>query len=257
MNTYADELKLAKNIAVEVGTYQLKEQKNISSISLKSDRSPVTEVDENSEKMIRDAICAAYPQDGFLGEEGGEKSGSNQRKWIVDPIDGTRPYIRGIPTFSTLIALEDAGRIVAGVVNLPALGECYYAARGSGAYCNGAPVQVSSTPNISKAMGAFLGLTETYPDTRGETLLRLSRDIDYTYGFMDAYSYMAVASGKLDLCVGLIDFPWDRAPAAIIIEEAGGVATDIFGDASIYGSSYVVSNGRFHKEILDYFNKGE
>jgi histidinol phosphatase-like enzyme (inositol monophosphatase family) len=257
VNTYADELKLAKNIAVEVGDYQLKEQKNISSISLKSDRSPVTEVDENSEKMIKDAICAAYPRDGFWGEEGGERSGSNQRKWIVDPIDGTRPYIKGIPTFSTLIALEDAGRIVAGVVNLPALGECYYAARGSGAFCNGKAIQVSSTPTLPHAMGAFLGLTETSPDTRVKNLLRLARDIDYTYGFMDAYSYMAVASGKLDLCAGLIDFPWDRAPAAVIIEEAGGMATDISGDTSIYGSSYVVSNGRFHEEILNYFIKGE
>ncbi|MGM0444224.1 MAG: inositol monophosphatase family protein [Fibrobacterota bacterium] len=250
---YSNELTLLRSIAEEVGAYQLEKQKHIGDITRKDDRSPVTEVDRNSEDIITTTILEHYPADGIYGEERGERKGTSGRRWIIDPIDGTRPYIKGIPTFSILIGLEDQDEIVAGVVFLPALQECYYAAKGAGAFCNSTPINVSDTSRADEAMGAFLGLTERIDAADGAALLKLMQGIDYPYGFMDAYSYMAVAAGRLDCAGALIDFPWDRAPAAIIIKEAGGRVSDLQGRDTIYGGGFLVSNGKIHTELCSYF----
>ncbi|ERP39173.1 inositol monophosphatase family protein [Chitinivibrio alkaliphilus] len=252
MNTYETELRHAADIAREVGEYQRRAQKEIGRIHIKEDSSPVTEVDTTCENIIYRALSRAFPEDGFFGEEGGIRAGTSGRRWIVDPIDGTRPYIRGIPTYSTLIALEDHGEITVGVVNLPALGECYTARLGGGAFCNDTPISVSNTSSLEAAMGAFLGTVETAREPRGKKLFSLMEHIDYPYGFMDAYTYMAVASGKLDLAVGMIDFPWDRASAAIIVKEAGGKCTDSLNKETIYGDTFILSNKKIHPEIVPY-----
>lgn len=253
MPNYAKELKLAIAIAKEVGAYQLEKQATLGKINLKEDRSPVTEVDQNSEEMIKEAINKAFPEDSFFGEETGKTEGTSGRRWIVDPLDGTRPYIHKIPTFSTLIGLEENGEMVLGVVNLPAMNECYYATKGGGAFCNGKQVQVSKCNSIENAMGANLGLVEEADTPVGKKLLPFMQKLDYVYGFMDAYSYVAVAAGKLDVCITLIDFPWDRSPAAIIVEEAGGRFSTLTGERTIYGDNFLVTNGIIHDDVLKHF----
>lgn len=253
MHKYTNELELAIEIAKEVGQFQLERQSTLGKINLKEDRSPVTEVDQQSEEMIKKAILAAFPTDGFFGEETGKSEGTSGRRWIVDPLDGTRPYIHKIPTFSTLIGLEEDGEMVVGVVNLPGMEECYYATKGGGAFCNGEPIKVSKCATIQDAMGAALGLVEEADTPIGKKLMPYMQQLDYVYGFMDAYSYVAVAAGKLDVCITLIDFPWDRSPAAIIVEEAGGQFSTLAGERTIYGDNFCVTNGIIHEETLDCF----
>ncbi len=251
MSNYAKELDVALDIIKKVGDFQLEKQATLKKINLKEDRSPVTEVDEASEAMIKDAFAAAFPEDGFFGEETGQTAGTNGRRWIVDPLDGTRPYIHKIPTYSTLIALEEDGEIVVAAVNFPGLGETYWATRGGGAFCNGQPIAVSKTAALGDAMGSALGAVEESHTDRGQRTIASLRQMDYIYGFMDAYSYMSVAAGKLDCCIALIDYPWDRAPAALIVEEAGGVYTTLEGERTIYGESFMVSNGAVQEELLE------
>ena len=252
---YAQELSVAKAIAQKVGLYQLQQQDSLGKINLKEDRSPFTHIDTTSEEMIKEALLSAFVQDSFWGEESGKTAGSNNRQWIVDPLDGTRPYIHKIPTFSILIALEEEGELVVAVCHFPALNETYYATKNGGAFCNDRPISVSKTSEITDAMGSSLGLTETGGEQVSRELFSEMQRWDYVYGFMDAYSYMSVASGKLDLCITLIDFPWDRAPAALIVQEAGGVFSDLQGEKSIYGDQFIVSNGHLHTATLGSFKK--
>lgn len=251
---YEQELSTVVDIVKRVGEFQREQQKKLPKTILKEDRSPVTVVDIASETMIREHLLGAFPLDAFWGEESGTTEGESSRRWIVDPLDGTRPYIRNIPTYSILVALEENGVLVLGVVYFPALDECYWATRGGGAFCNGSKITVSPVPVLAESMGSALGLTEMSDLPVGKSLLLCMQSWDYVYGFMDAYSYMSVASGKLDVCVSLLDMPWDRAPAALIVAEAGGVFSDLSGKPTIYTSgSFLVSNGLVHQETLESF----
>jgi histidinol-phosphatase len=241
------ELALAREICAEAGAIQLAAAREHPSVTLKSDHSPVTEVDRRCEAHIRERLAAALPSDGLLGEEGSRSEGTSGRRWIIDPLDGTRPFVRGIPTYSVLLALEDHGEPVVGVMRLPAMGlECWGSA-GSGAFVNGERVHVSATATMDRALGAGLGFVE-HADRQGERLLSLMRTWDFAYGFMDAYTYVAVVAGKLDLCVNLLDQPWDCAAA--IVREAGGRFSDISGKASVHNGSFVISNGLLHDQAL-------
>lgn len=250
---YTDELGVAVKAAQEAGGIQLENQHKVLNIELKQDRSPVTEVDRECEQLIRNELLSAFPDDGFIGEETGTLTGKSGRTWMVDPLDGTRPYIRGIPTYSVLIGLEDNGEFVAGVTHFPAKEECYRASKGNGAFCNNRKIHVSDTKDMSAVMGSSLGFIEKSGSTEGKKLLTLMQRWDYSYGFMDAYSYMCVASGKLDICIGLIDSPLDRASAACIITEAGGTYSDLQGNKTVHNSSFILSNGILHDQIINHF----
>jgi histidinol-phosphatase len=249
MTPYAQELAAAREICQHAGALQLAGQSSGFTVNRKDDCSPVTEIDRQCETLIRQRLDQLFPRDGVLGEEQGEHTGSSGRRWIVDPLDGTRPYVRGIPTFSVLLALEHEGRPVVGVIHLPALGITCWAAAGSGAFVNGEPVHVSATAQLQQAMGSALGFVE-HADESGARVLRLMRAWDYTYGFMDAYTYVAVASGKLDACVNLLDKPWDCAAAACIVTEAGGRYSDIAGQVTVHNGSFVITNGTLHDAVV-------
>jgi len=250
---YLTEIGLLKEIVLVVGKYQMEMQKKLKTVNLKEDRSPFTEVDVNSEKTIIDKISKKFPDDGFLGEETGETGGKSGRRWIIDPLDGTRPYIHGIPTYSILIALEDKGELTAGIIHFPALNETYWATLGGGAFCNGEKISTSNADKISESMASALGIVEAAKEEKGKLLLKLLQKCEYVYGFMDAYSYTSVAAGKLDFCVSLLDKPWDRAPAAIIVKEAGGTFGDLSGKETIYSDDFVVSTAKTYKEIIENF----
>jgi histidinol phosphatase-like enzyme (inositol monophosphatase family) len=245
---YSKELSIAIDAAKIAGDIQRTRQPSI--IKEKHDGSPVTNIDTECEKFIITSLADAFPSDGFTGEESGVRPGKNSRQWLIDPLDGTRPYIRGIPTYSVLIALLNNSKPVAGVVHFPALQQTYWASQGHGAFCNGEPIRVSTVSGIDQAMGSCLGYFETAGTPLAQKVLHLIRRWNYHYGFMDAYSYMSVASGKIDLCVSLIDKPWDRAAAACIVQEAGGRYSDFSGIDTITGGSFLLSNGLLHDQAL-------
>ncbi|GBU22913.1 histidinol-phosphatase [Fibrobacteres bacterium R8-0-B4] len=249
------ELKTAIKAAQAAGKIQLDGLKNLASVNIekKSDRSPVTAVDKACESRIREILLSEFPNDGFLGEETGENSGTTKRRWIVDPLDGTRPFIRGIPTHSALVALEEDGVPIVGVIHLPAMGLTCYAASGEGAFIDGEQIRVSSTNNLSDAMGSVLGITEYAGSKLGNDLITLTKAWDYTYGFMDAYSYVLLAQGRLDACVNLLDKPWDCAAAACIVTEAGGKFSSITGEKTVHGGSIALTNGILHEKVLGFF----
>ena len=150
-SAYADELAIARTAAEQAGRFALAHFRTALAVEYKADHSPVTLADRGAEERLRTAIGTAFPADGILGEELGEASGSSGRRWIVDPIDGTQSFIRGVPLWGVLVALEDRGECVVGVVALPALGETLWAARGGGAFVNGTPARVSSATTLADA----------------------------------------------------------------------------------------------------------
>jgi histidinol-phosphatase len=252
---YDKELTAAMDAAQRAGLLQMESLSKLKEIELKSDRSPVTEVDRRCESLIIDLLSKKFSSDGFLGEETGSHDGQSARKWIIDPLDGTRPFIHGIPTHSVLIALEDEGVPVVGVIYLPAMNLTCWACSGMGAYLNGKKIHVSNVNSLNGAMGSALGFLERADITEGKQLFSLMRSWDYSYGFMDAYSYVCVAAGMLDICVNLLDKAWDCASAACIISEAGGKYSDIYGERSVHKGSFVISNGFIHEAALGYFKK--
>jgi histidinol phosphatase-like enzyme (inositol monophosphatase family) len=249
------ELNTAIFAAKEAGKIQLELRESSLNIERKADRSPVTHVDKICENKILEIILNEFPHDSFLGEESGVTGSSETRRWIVDPIDGTRPYIRGIPTHSVLIALEENNEPIIGVIYLPDMDIICHAAKGEGAFLNGEKISVSSTNKLSGAMGSTLGLVEYADEPLGRGMLSLMRAWDYTYGFMDAYSYVLLASGKLDVCVNLLDKAWDCAAAACIVTEAGGQFSDISGKKTVHNGSIVFTNGILHDQTLKFFEK--
>lgn len=247
---YTRELELALSLARRAGDIQKTARLARGDIERKADASPVTAIDRRCEDLIRDGLLSVFKDDGFLGEESGTQNSASGRQWIVDPLDGTRPFIRGIPTYASLIALEEAGEPVVGVMHLPMLNETYWAARGGGAFLNGTPLHVSSIRDLAHAMGSSLGHIEKRGESMGARVLELMGALDYAYGFMDSYSYGCIAAGRLDLCVNLLDKPWDCAAGACIVTEAGGVYSDIHGHRTVHGGSIVLTNGHLHEAVL-------
>lgn len=247
---YDKERDVARALAAQAGRIQSAARPDDTAFERKADHSPVTSIDRRCEALIRAGLRDAFPEDGILGEEDGSEPGTSGRTWIVDPLDGTRPFIRGIPTYSCLIALEAHDESVVGVIQLPGLGETYWASKGSGAFCNGERIRVSSTGRLSDAMGSALGHVEKMDAPIGKRLLKAMHEWDYTYGFMDNYTYACIAAGRIDLCVNLLDRAWDCAAAACIVSEAGGAYSDIEGNKTVHSGSIVLSNGFLHESII-------
>jgi histidinol phosphatase-like enzyme (inositol monophosphatase family) len=250
---YDLEIKTMREAAISAGTIQLGHRNGILSIETKSDASPVTQVDKLCESMIRSIILKQFPGDGFLGEESGYEKGTSGRKWIVDPLDGTRPYIRNIPTYSVLIALEEDENLVAGCMNFPAMNELCWAGKGCGAFLNNDRIHVSQTTHMKQIFGSGFGFVEKAGTKDADQLLLLMQQWNYAYGFMDAYTYRCVANGSIDVCVNLLDKPWDCAAAACIIQEAGGRYSNLSGQQTVYSGSCIVSNGLVHEDVVEYF----
>ena len=216
----------------------------------KSDLSPVTEADQAIEAMARKAVRQNHPELGVLGEEEGEAPGPTEVRLIIDPIDGTRNFVRGIPVFATLLAIEAGGEVVAGVASAPALGARWHAARGSGAFRDGRRMRVSRIESLERAMlfHGNLGPGEGGPPPG---IAGLIARVERTRGFGDFYQHMLVAEGAGEIAFDPVMHPWDIAALQVIVEEAGGRATSRRGERSIYATSLVTSNGAMHQAILD------
>jgi len=215
----------------------------------KPDQTPVTQADREAEALIVERLARAFPDHGFLGEELGQR-GPRERCWIIDPIDGTKNFIRRIPVWATLIALEDAGDIVAGVVHNPVTGEMYSARRGGGARVGGVPIRVSDTGNLGTSSFIHAGLRLVREAGYWDGFVKLIDATDRQRGFGDYVGYGLVAEGKAEIYAELDLKPWDLAPCKLLVEEAGGRFTDFDGRPTIYTGTALATNGRLHDAVL-------
>ncbi|MCU1349497.1 MAG: histidinol-phosphate phosphatase [Acidobacteria bacterium] len=222
-------------------------------VRTKSDRTPVSEVDVAVERMLRERLAEERPGDAIVGEELGV-SGDGSRRWIIDPIDATKNYIRGIPVFATLIALEENGQLIAGIVSAPALQRCWYAARGEGAFCNGEPIHVSAAASIEEAHFSYDDLAGFTKAGLEPQFLDAVRRFGRTRAFGDFWSHMLVAEGAIDVAIEPEAALWDLAALQIIVEQAGGRFTTLHGEPRPDGGSAVSTNGVLHDRVLEVFS---
>ena len=216
---------------------------------LKEDETPVTAADREAEQLIRSRIETAYPQHGIVGEEYGERTGSSHR-WLVDPIDGTYSFVRGVPLYAVLIALEVEDEVPVGVAYFPALGEMVAAASGEGCWWNGRPARVSTVARLENALIAFTDAATFAPYDREEAWARFLNCGATVRGWSDAYGHMLVATGRAEVMLDPIMHVWDCAPFLPILTEAGGHFGDWKGNPTIYGEEALSSNAALHEEIL-------
>ena len=226
----------------------------------KEDGSPVTIADTECERMIRVAIEKAFPNDGILGEEEGEaisteseNSGGtpSTRKWIIDPIDGTYGYARGLTVFSTLLALEENGEIILGVVNAPAASEIFWAEKGKGAWRNGERIEVSNCSDLGQSQFNFGGINRIFAKGFGKAMENIAAQTSKQRCPGDYLSFAQVFQGKAEASLELGVKPWDLAPMKIIIEEAGGTYSDMAGGKSIYLGDCLITNGHLEKSFTE------
>ncbi|HUJ15499.1 MAG TPA: inositol monophosphatase family protein, partial [Thermoanaerobaculia bacterium] len=215
------------------------------SVRTKADRTPVSEVDEAVEKAIRERLDRERPGDAIIGEEFGER-GDSPRRWIIDPIDATKNYIRGIPVFATLIALD--GRL--GVVSAPALNRRWWAMRGEGAMCDGTPIRVSTVKRFEDAQIGYDSLLDFDAAGIGGRFVSLLRRCGRSRAFGDFWTHMLVAEGATEIAIEPKVAWWDMAAVQLIVEEAGGKFTTLDGRARADGGSAVSTNGLLHDEVL-------
>ena len=218
-------------------------------VETKPDQTPVTEADRAVEQALRKRIGDERPAHGVIGEELGA-DGKGSARWVLDPIDGTKNYLRGIPVWATLIALEREGRVEVGVVSAPALHRRWWAARGERAFANGRRIRVSQVADLADAVLSHASLGSWEQHGLGEQFLDLARRCWRTRGFGDFWSHMLVAEGAADLAVEPEVELWDLAAPQVIVEEAGGRFTDLGGTPTPAGGSVVSSNGLLHDRVL-------
>jgi histidinol-phosphatase len=243
------ELAFANELADEAGRIGLSFFRGSFDVRTKVDKTPVTEADLAIEAMVRTAVHERFPDDAVLGEEGGAEGGGS-RRWIVDPIDGTKNFADGIQVWATLIALAVDDRPVLGVVNAAALGERYDAVRGRGARMNGEPIEVSRADRIGRACVLHAGLADWLDGEYGLPLLDLIREARRNRAFGDFWGHMLVARGSADVCFEPELATWDWAAVEVVVEEAGGRMTQFDGSPLAHGGSVLTSNGVLHEEIL-------
>ena len=245
-------LEAAREAAQAAGAIALRYFRGDVEVTRKADHTPVTRADREAEVAIVDRLRAAFPDIGFLGEEFGAQ-GSQSRRWIVDPIDGTKNFVRGIPYWATLLALEEEGEVTLGVVHSPATGELFWARRGQGAWADGTRLRVSSVDHLAEAMLVHSSLNLLRPLDAGrgwDGFVRLVEGTDRQRGFGDYFGYTFVLRGQAELMLEADVKPWDIAPIKVLIEEAGGRFTDLAGRPTIYSGTALASNGRLHAEAL-------
>jgi histidinol-phosphatase len=225
-------------------------------VDLKQDNTPVTIADHKAEEYLRGEIASAFPDDGILGEEFAEQKGGSGYRWIIDPIDGTKSFIHGVPLYGTLLGVEYGGQCVLGVIRIPALDECLYAAKGQGAWYfvghnQPKPARVSQRKTLAKAL--FLTSEVIIFDQTGRRTVydRLQSATRLTRTWGDCYGYLMVATGRADLMVDPVMAVWDAAALLPILEEAGGTFTDWQGRKTIYTGEGIATNGLVLSEVLE------
>ena len=216
-------------------------------VESKRDGTPVTEADRGAERLIRERLAELAPDDAVVGEEEGDHAGTSGRRWIIDPIDGTKAFTHGVPLYTNLLGLEDEHGIAIGVINMPALGETVWAARGQGCWCNGEPSRVSARGTLTEAWVMTSGIAH-WPAGLVDRVVGAGLHLR-TWG--DGYGYALVATGRADAMLDPAISLWDVAPMPVIMSEAGGRFSSTTGDPSPDAGSGLGTNGAIHDQLLD------
>jgi histidinol-phosphatase len=256
MPTYDDDMRLAHVLAdaadsLTAGRFKAQDLQ----VETKPDMTPVTDADRSAEQAIRATLKRARPRDGVVGEEFGT-SGSGWRRWIVDPIDGTKNFVRRVPVWATLIALMEDEEVVVGLVSAPVLGRRWWAAKGQGAWTgrglsSATQCRVSEVGSLSDASFSYSSLSGWEEQERLDGFLGLTRRCWRTRAYGDFWSHVLVAEGAVDCAAEPEVSLWDLAAVSLIVEEAGGRFTDLDGRPGPSGGSAVATNGRLHVEVLE------
>lgn len=244
-------LAFALEAAYKAGRSTLSLFQNSVEVEIKSDDTPVTAADKKAEGLIRAEIARSYPHDSILGEEEGQ-SGDSASRWVIDPIDGTKSFVAGVPLYATLLSWEEDGEPEIAICYLPAVDEMYYAERGKGAFMNGRPIHVSKTPSLKGSVLLCGGHKTLIEMNRLEGFLSLVPETRVTRTWGDAYGHMLIASGRADAMIDPRVNRWDISSPSLIVKEAGGTWTDFAGNAPLAGEA-ISSNGRFHDRLLAAF----
>jgi histidinol phosphatase-like enzyme (inositol monophosphatase family) len=242
-------LDFAVSAAWQAGRQTLAHYQTGVAVDRKLDRSLVTEADRNAEHLLRRLIAGRFPDHAILGEEFGGNGQTASHRWVIDPIDGTNSFVRGVPFYGVLIALEQHGEPVVGVCYFPALDEMFAAAKGLGCRWNGRRAQVSSVDRLADACVAYTD-ARAVRERMGDAWETLLAATALNRGWGDCYGHCLVASGRADIMVDPVMNPWDCAALIPILQEAGGRFTDWQGRAVADGGDAVSSNGLLHAEIL-------
>jgi histidinol-phosphatase len=220
----------------------------------KADNSPVTLADKQSEQKLRELITQYWPDHGIIGEEFGQQAGKSNLTWTVDPIDGTKSFVQGVPLYAVLIALTDGTRPLVGVAHFPALNETIYATQGGGCYWNGRRTHVSTVSAMHDAvlLASDIDAFTKYKKQAEWDRLMQSSYFQRTWG--DAYGYALVATGRAEAMFDPWMAIWDCGPLQVILEEAGGTFTDWKGNPTIYAGESIATNGTLFKTVMDMVN---
>jgi histidinol phosphatase-like enzyme (inositol monophosphatase family) len=265
MNTDSSEIasrmKLALTIAREAGKITLEYFRHDDlEVERKGDNTPVTIADRRAEEHLRTRIADAFPSDAVIGEEMSDRPGNSDFRWYIDPIDGTKSFIHGVPLYGNLIGLEQCGEPVGGVIHIPALDESVYATRGEGAwYVQGEqpprPARVSKNAPLNQSLFVTTEIRTFDEAGRRDVYNRLQSASRLSRSWGDCYGYLMVATGRAEVMVDPIASVWDLAPLLTIIEEAGGRFTDWQGRRSIHSGQGVATNGVLHDEVMAFISQ--
>jgi histidinol-phosphatase len=243
-------LDFAADAAWQAGQLTLGHFQTALAVEWKGDNSPVTAADRGSEQLLRRMIEQRFPDHAIVGEEFGETDRDSQYRWIIDPIDGTRSFVRGVPLYGVLIGLELAGEAVLGVVNFPALREMVAAAKGEGCRWNGRPARVSAIASADQSLLLYTDAAEFARQVRSRTWDRLQAATHTQRSWGDCYGHCLVATGRAEVMLDPVLSVWDAAPLLPILEEAGGTFTDWNGVPTIHGRNGMSTNGHVLGHIL-------
>jgi myo-inositol-1(or 4)-monophosphatase len=248
-----EELELGKHLLEVAGKEIMSRFQSDIQVEMKEDQTPVTAADKRAEEVMRRIIEKQTPSYGIIGEEFGGDPGDAARQWVIDPIDGTKSFIRGVPLFGSLLALLEKGEPVMGLISLPALKSTMWAVKGQGCFVDDSRCGVSEVDELSQATLLDGSITTMENSGYGKPWRNLRSRAFLHRGWGDCYGYYLVASGRAEVMVDPVAQIWDLAPMAVIISEAGGTFTSVKGGGFIKDQSGIASNGILHDDILEAF----
>ncbi len=243
-------LDFGVELAREAGEITLRYFRKEFETKVKANQTFVTQADLEAESFLRRRIARKFPSDAILGEEEGESAGSTGRRWILDPIDGTYSFVHGVPFYGVLIGLEIEGEPTLGVINLPALGETVYAAKGLGCYLNGERAAVSRTSTLEESLVLATDFGSCEREGFGPAAAELQRRARARRTWGDCYGYALVATGRAEVMLDPVMSVWDCAALLPVLEEAGGTFTDWRGRRTIHAGNALATNGVLFDEVM-------
>jgi histidinol phosphatase-like enzyme (inositol monophosphatase family) len=242
--------EFAADLAWQAGKLTLRYYQTGITPEMKSDDSPVTIADRESERLMRRLIEASYPTHSILGEEEGETRPGATYKWILDPIDGTRSFVRGVPLYSVLVGLERDGEMIVGVINCPAVGDFLVAAEGQGCFWNGRRTRVSPITTLRESLLLTTDVSAMEKFGRGEAYARMVAATGMQRTWSDSYGYVLVATGRAEVMLDPQMSTWDCGALLPVLREAGGTFTDWNGTSTVYGGDAIATNQHVYEELM-------